>query len=230
MDHDNFQIYDLMFNDIVQLNDWFILIFDTLKIRKVLLNLAKKAIIIKIIFKMMYSIEQLKNVTCWNNHQHLKSPLNKKFLDSLDKNCRMIMFKIQKLTLLYWQWPWSCYNEHLRTIHKEIRYKEWWRLQRERFYNHRTIKWIIDDMWEFIVCIAVNLNCNWLRECQIIDGKHFYILKIQINGRKHYKYYFWNEGKLSKDIQHQAYMLFVTTLIITIKTFVYIVNFDYIVI
>jgi len=64
MDHDNFQIYDLMFNDIVQLNDWFILIFDTLKIRKVLLNLAKKAIIIKIIFKMMYSIEQLKNVTC----------------------------------------------------------------------------------------------------------------------------------------------------------------------
>jgi len=64
MDHDNFQIYDLMFNDIVQLNDWFILIFDTLKIRKVLLNLVKKAIVIKIIFKMMYSIEQLKNVTC----------------------------------------------------------------------------------------------------------------------------------------------------------------------
>ena len=65
MDHDNFQIYDLMFNDIVQLNNWLILIFDILKIGKLLLNLAEKTIIIKIIFKLTYSsIEQSKNLTC----------------------------------------------------------------------------------------------------------------------------------------------------------------------
>ena len=45
-----------------------------------------------------------KTLLIWNNPQCLKSSLNKKFVDSLDKNCRMIMSKLQKFqvtALLY---------------------------------------------------------------------------------------------------------------------------------